>query len=125
MVATKERQIGRQEAEDRAVREVDGYVERMREQKEKGEREKVVGERRKEEGTEEIIKLREATKKGTVQVQDDQGRIVLPLEEDEMKMGKKKGMKDAWRWLVESCNLLIKKYPGRVFYKSKQNSQDE
>jgi hypothetical protein len=42
--------------------------------------------------------------------------IVLPLTEVELQEGLHHRVIDGIRWLAEWCRLMIKKYPGRVFY---------
>lgn len=43
-------------------------------------------------------------------------KIVLPLEQKDVEIGLKRGVIDGVRWLAEWCVMMIKKYPGRVFY---------
>ena len=43
-------------------------------------------------------------------------QIVLPLTEGELREGLHHRVIDGIRWLAEWCRLMIKKYPGRVFY---------
>jgi hypothetical protein len=61
------------------------------------------------------------------QVQHDKGttgilpvtvvkNITLPLNQAELETGLKKSIVDGVRWLSEWCVMMIKKYPGRVFY---------
>jgi hypothetical protein len=45
--------------------------------------------------------------------------IVLPLDEDGIKRGLHHKIIDGLRWLAEWSLYMIKKYPGRVFYKQK------
>jgi len=42
--------------------------------------------------------------------------IVLPLDKQEVVDGLHKGVWESVRWLSEWCVMMIKKYPGRVFY---------
>jgi hypothetical protein len=42
--------------------------------------------------------------------------IVLPLDRQEVVDGLHKGIWESVRWLSEWCVMMIKKYPGRVFY---------
>jgi hypothetical protein len=53
---------------------------------------------------------------------DDTKKVVLPLTEDELKAGLHHQILDSVRWLSEWCVMLIKKYPGKVFYKSNSQS---
>lgn len=45
--------------------------------------------------------------------------IVLPLDEEQIRTGLHHKIIDGIRWLAEWCILIIKKYPGRVFYRQK------
>lgn len=114
MVAMKEKEIRSRGTEERALREVEGYVERMRQETEK---ERVVEEVKKE----SVEKVKVKDDKGGVILQGqlgDTGNIVLPLDEEEVKKKSRYGVGKAMRWLIERCIYLIKKYPGKVFYKS-------
>jgi len=118
MVAMKEKEIRSKETEKRALREVEGYVERMKQETEKKEERKEVVEERKKESVERI-KVKDD--KGGVILQgqpNDKGDIVLPLDEEEVKKKSRYSVGKSMRWLIERCIYLIKKYPGRVFYSS-------
>ncbi|KKS94518.1 MAG: hypothetical protein UV68_C0009G0002 [Candidatus Collierbacteria bacterium GW2011_GWC2_43_12] len=43
-------------------------------------------------------------------------KITLPLDQREIESGLKKNVLEGLRWLSEWCIMMIKKYPGRVFY---------
>lgn len=43
-------------------------------------------------------------------------KIVLPLDQKDVEVGLKRGVIEGVRWLAEWCVMMIKKYPGRVFY---------
>jgi hypothetical protein len=43
-------------------------------------------------------------------------KIVLPLDQNEVETGLKRNVFEGVRWLSEWCVMMIKKYPGRVFY---------
>ena len=51
----------------------------------------------------------------------DEAEIVLPLTEGEMKTGLKSKVSNSLRWLAEWSVMIIKKYPGRVFYRQVGN----
>lgn len=114
----KEKEVRGREMEKRALGEVEGYVERMRKETEKKEeKERVVEESKKE--SVEKIKLKDDKGGASLQNQlGDKGNIVLPLDEEEVKKKNHYGVGKAMRWLIERCVYLIKKYPGRVFYKN-------
>ena len=42
--------------------------------------------------------------------------IILPLNKQEMTSGLRQGVMKGVRWASEWCLMMIKKYPGRVFY---------
>ncbi len=44
--------------------------------------------------------------------------IVLPLGKEALEGGLHHRLMDSVRWLSEQCVMLIKKYPGRVFFKT-------
>ncbi len=50
-------------------------------------------------------------------------QIVLPLNEPGVILGLKANVYSGIRWLSEWCVMMIKKYPGRVFY-SPSNEND-
>jgi hypothetical protein len=43
-------------------------------------------------------------------------KILLPLDQVEVETGLGGNVVDGFRWLSEWCVMMIKKYPGRVFY---------
>ena len=43
-------------------------------------------------------------------------KIILPVSQVEVESGLGKGVVESMRWLSEWCVMMIKKYPGRVFY---------
>src|SRR5688572_12270863 len=47
----------------------------------------------------------------------EEPEINLPLSEAEVREGLHHKVVDSFRWLAEFCVMLIKKYPGRVFYR--------
>jgi len=118
MVATREIEPRRTSLEEQALREVEGYVERM---------EKRAESVKKDPG---VLKPVPATGQSPT-VSDDQGnivmqsaqqqsgkvKIVLPLNEEDVEKALHHKVFDAVRWLAEWCVFMIKKYPGRVFYK--------
>jgi hypothetical protein len=52
---------------------------------------------------------------GTVPIKAVQ-RINLPINQTEVESGLKRSVVEGIRWLSEWCVMMIKKYPGRVFY---------
>ncbi|NCP46797.1 hypothetical protein AUJ42_00215 [Candidatus Collierbacteria bacterium CG1_02_44_10] len=45
-------------------------------------------------------------------------KIMLPMDQKELENGLKQNILEGVRWLSEWCVMMIKKYPGRVFYMS-------
>ena len=121
----KEKDIRSEGMEKVALGEVKEYVERMKQGVEKKEEEKSVVEKRKKDSVERI-KVKDD--QGGVILQSQlggKGNIVLPLDEEEVKKKSHYGVGKAMRWLIENCIYLIKKYPGRVFYKSSNVKKNE
>lgn len=115
-----EREVRQKTAEEIATEEIDSYLEWVEKQVEVdddgGGVRPVVG------GQVNLPK----------QIVDDQGQvvaqsvpdeeeIVLPLTENEMKTGLKSKVSNSLRWLAEWSVMIIKKYPGRVFYRQASN----
>ena len=50
-------------------------------------------------------------------------KITLPLDQPGIDSGLKSDVIEGVRWLSEWCVMMIKKYPGRVFYMSKNSNQ--
>lgn len=114
-MATKEREK-REKPEEQARQEVEGYIERV-EKRPEIEEEDQTG-----------MKKGAADVSMPKQIVGDDGRVVaeavaeepeidLPLSEEEVKKGLHHKVMDSIRWLAEWCVYIIKKYPGRVFYK--------
>lgn len=106
--------------EEIAVKEIDTYLEKVE---------------KKPEIDEDVAGLVKPVVSGQVQlpkpISDDQGQVVLqavpdepeidlPLTESEVREGLHHQVVDAFRWLAEFCVMIIKKYPGRVFYKREE-----
>ena len=65
-------------------------------------------------------------------ITDDQGQVVaqavgdeppinLPLTEEQVRDGLHHKVIDSVRWLAEWSVMIIKKYPGRVFYRNSES----
>ena len=115
-----EREVRQKTAEQIAAEEIDNYLERVEKQVE------VDGDGG---GVRPVVSGQVSLPK---QIVDDQGQvvarsvpsemeIVLPLTEKEMKTGLKSKVSNSLRWLAEWSVMIIKKYPGRVFYKQTDN----
>lgn len=104
--------------EELAVKEVDSYLEKIEKQAETKS---------------QVSPLQPApqTTPAPAPVTDDMGKIVmqqfqatakpkitLPLTENQVREGLHHKVIDGIRWLAEWSIYIIKKYPGRVFYRS-------
>lgn len=61
-----------------------------------------------------------------VSAQMNQGskqKIVLPLDQQQVTDGLHHNVMESVRWLAEWCVMMIKKYPGRVFYLPPEQTQ--
>ncbi|MBI1871903.1 hypothetical protein HYS10_00625 [Candidatus Collierbacteria bacterium] len=104
-------------AEEIAAQEVEGYIEKIEKQAEKPV-------------PPSPLQPAPGTTTAPPPVYDDMGKavmqsakgtgklnIVLPLDEEGIRTGLHHKVIDGIRWLAEWCVFIIKKYPGRVFYK--------
>ncbi len=101
---------------EQAVREVDGYIDRVEKQLERRS------------GDQGGLRPSPSASPPPATVYDDSGKIlmqatqqvkpkiILPLAKIEVVRGLNASLFDAFRWAAEMCVYLIKKYPGRVFY---------
>lgn len=116
--ANKERESPVLSVDELALKEVDGYIEKIE---------------KKSETTADQSGLSPSPQQFSApSVRDDMGKtimaaakasskpnIVLPLDEEEIRQGLHHKMIDAVRWMAEWSIYIIKKYPGRVFYRPK------
>lgn len=97
-----------------AVKEVENYVERVERQSERSASD---------------AQTQDSTVKPNAQAQSQSttsqsGNVAvvinkpinLPLDQSQISDGTKKGVFEGVKWLAEWCIMMIKKYPGRVFY---------
>ena len=101
-----------------AAREVEGYIERIEKQAEaKPPTQATPGQ------PASAMSAADAAKKAmAVGPKAAKQQIVLPLDEEGVKRGLHHKIFDAIRWLAEWSIYMIKKYPGRVFYRPKEVS---
>jgi len=98
-----------------AIREVEGYIERV--------------ERQAETQAQVQSASQVQVTQPVVQQQQDMGslvsaqladvtkpKIILPLNQVQIEEGMHHKIVDGIKWLAEWCVMMIKKYPGRVFY---------
>lgn len=108
--------------EQAALKEVDGYLEAVEKKPEIDEQTAI------------FVQPSPSLTPTPPVVTDDRGQVVLsdsqpkptaiklPLSETEVRDGLHHKIIDSLRWLAEFCVYLIKKYPGRVFYKAESES---
>ncbi|MBI2326510.1 hypothetical protein HYU91_03920 [Candidatus Collierbacteria bacterium] len=104
------------EAERLAATEVEGYIEKIEKQAET----KPPGPPRPAPTTTASMADDAAKKVMGMMPKLQKQTIILPLDEEEVRRGLHHKVLDAIRWLAEWSVYMIKKYPGRVFYRSKQ-----
>lgn len=105
-------------AEEIASEEVEGYIEKIEKQAEKPPQPTPIQPAPRT--TPAPLPVIDET--GKVVMQSSQGSkptIVLPLDEAGVRNGLHHKVIDGIRWLAEWCVFIIKKYPGRVFYRQK------
>ncbi|KKT36120.1 MAG: hypothetical protein UX12_C0001G0002 [Candidatus Collierbacteria bacterium GW2011_GWC1_45_47] len=98
-----------------AIREVEGYIERVERQAEtQAQVQSVsqvqvtqpVAQQQQDMGSLVSAQLADVTKP----------KIILPLNQVQIEEGMHHKIVDGIKWLAEWCVMMIKKYPGRVFY---------
>ncbi|OGD71281.1 hypothetical protein A3A84_00525 [Candidatus Collierbacteria bacterium RIFCSPLOWO2_01_FULL_50_23] len=105
------------EAERLAAIEVEGYIERIERQ---AETKPSVAGTPSPQPTAGATPADDAAKKAmSMAPQLQKQTIILPLDEDGVRRGLHHKIVDGIRWLAEWSLYMIKKYPGRVFYRPK------
>jgi hypothetical protein len=118
-MANNEREPIRLTPEEIASRQVDGYIEKIEKRPELSQDVQDQG-----------VKVSGDVSMPT-QITDDSGGVIatsvpdapeidLPLSQDQVEKGLQHKVVDSVRWLAEYCVMMIKKYPGRVFYKQSE-----
>jgi|CXWL01.1.fsa_nt_gi hypothetical protein len=99
-------------ADDLAVKEVEGYIERIEKQAE------TKAPTIPAPATQATAALSDAAAKQAVALAPKSAKqtIVLPLDEEGVRKGLHHKVWEAIRWLAEWSVYMIKKYPGKVFY---------
>lgn len=112
-MASLEREPQRQlTPEEMAAEQIDGYLERVEKQVEIDK---------------DVANMVQQQPQMPPVIADEQGMVVaeavpenpidLPLTQAELEEDLHHPFADAARWLAEFCVMIIKKYPGRVFYR--------
>lgn len=110
--------------DERAVREVEGYIDKI--------------ERQAEVTANQAQKQNNPLPAVPTNIQSDMGvtvaqqslavqkpKIILPIDEVTVRQGLHHQVIDGARWLAEWCIFMIKKYPGRVFYPTANNQNTQ
>jgi len=97
--------------DDLAMKEVDSYVERIEKQTERHNPDDT----KSQQSLQPVVAAQKPASQsvGVIVVKPN---IVLPLQEQEISLGLRSGVVSGVKWLAEWCIMMIKKYPGRVFY---------
>ena len=101
--------------EEMASQQIEGYLERTEKQSEIGS-----------DMTGVVTRVPQAVQPTVIM--DSQGQVVaqavseepeidLPLTQSQVEDGLHHKLFDSLRWMAEFCVMIIKKYPGRVFYR--------
>ena len=95
-----------------AVREVEGYIERVEKKAESTVSDNQVKK------VADQNNLQPATNLPVIPQlpSEEKQKVILPIEKIEIERGVKSGVGESVRWLSEWCVYMIKKYPGRIFY---------
>lgn len=105
-----------QELEQEALQQVEAYIDRV---EKKTELDPAVA---------QVVQQAPSTTPTPPPVADEKGqvlmepsepkpqKITLPLSQEQVTEGMHHKVMDSLRWMSEWCVMIIKKYPGRVFY---------
>ena len=105
-----------------ALREVENYIEKIEKQTEVS----VADQQKPSQGTPTAQATSVPTDMGQVvsaqMATTTKPNIVLPLNKQQIEEGLHRKVIEGVKWLAEWCVMMIKKYPGRVFYSSPQQT---
>lgn len=96
-----------------ALKEIQGYIDRVETQTETQQPQQIT-----QQPVQQPVQDLPVTSQTSVGAMSTEvkPKIQLPLDQAEVEGGLKKGVVEGIRWLAEWCVMMIKKYPGRVFY---------
>jgi hypothetical protein len=97
-----------------ALREVEGYIERTEKQAETAAQNQTTNQQ--QITPQQSVPSDMGKVVATQAAASAQQKIVLPLDKTQMEEGLHHKVMDGIKWLAEWCVMMIKKYPGRVFY---------
>ncbi len=116
------KEIERQLTSDElALREIQGYIDRVERQVET-QQPQIVKPQQAQVNTSTLLGPSIKNMPGVAPINTKQ-KITLPLDQVGVESGLKSDVIEGVRWLSEWCVMMIKKYPGRVFYMSKNSNQ--
>lgn len=106
--------------DDIALAEVDSYIEKV-----EGSTERTISDNQNQQyqagQTQQSNQIAQRANIKTGEDNRELKKIVLPIDESLMKEGLSSKPTAGVRWLAEWCLMMIKKYPGRVFYSPTTN----
>lgn len=105
--------------EELAAKEVEGYIERIERQAEAKAPTSVPAGQPAGPADQAGLTAAAAQKALGLAPRGQKQIIVLPLDEEGVRRGLHRKIIDGIRWLAEWSVYMIKKYPGRVFYRPK------
>lgn len=100
--------------DERALKEVEGYIERVEKQPEVRPQQNQQNQQQTVQPNAAIAPQASVIPSQNITGQKPQ--IILPLDKEEVEEGLHHKVIDGVKWLAEWCVMMIKKYPGRVFY---------
>lgn len=118
MVSSKEQQPVSRTPEEQALEEIQGYIEQTEKKPEiPADISQILQQLP---SAQPPLQTPVTDNNGKVVMQNaaQQPPIILPLDQAELEKGLHMKVLDSLRWLSEQCVMLIKKYPGRVFFNS-------
>lgn len=118
-MAIKEIEKRRQTSEEQARDQVESYIEKVEKKPEIDESDQTGMKK----GADDVQMPKQITDDDDEVVAEavvEEPEINLPLTEEEVRDGLHHKIVDSVKWLSEWCVYVIKKYPGRVFYKEEK-----
>ncbi len=115
-MARKEIEKRKQSSEDQAREQVESYIEKVEKRPEIDEGDQTGMKK----GADDVQMPKQIIDEDNQIVAEsvvEEPKIDLPLTEEEVSEGLHHKIADSVKWLSEWCVYVIKKYPGRVFYK--------
>lgn len=115
----KEIEKRRQSPEEQAREQVESYIEKVEKKPELDEGDQS-GMKKGADDVQMPKKITDDDDQVVAEAVIEEPDINLPLTEEEVREGLHHKIADSVKWLSEWCVYVIKKYPGRVFYKEEK-----